>query len=166
MKTYIQFSSVTQPCSLWPHGLQHTRLPCPSPTPGACSNSCSLSRWCHPTISPSIVPVSSCLQFFPAVGSFPMSHFFTSDDQSIAVSTSASVLPMNVQDWFPSGLNGMISLHSKGLSRVFSNTIVRRHRSLTLSLLHSPTHPELFWQALYYEDGILSSCLVSDPGVI
>ena len=106
--------------SLWPHGLQHARFPCLSPTPKACSNSCSSSRWCHPTISSSVVPFSSCLQSFPASGSFPMSRFFASGGQSIGVSTSTSVLPMNIQDWFPSGWTGLISLKSKGLSRVFS----------------------------------------------
>ena len=104
--------------SLWPHGLQHTRFPCPSPTPGACSNSCPLSQWCHPTISSSVIPFSSCLQSFPASASFQMSQFFTSGGQTIGV--SASVLPMNIQDWFPLGWNGWISLLSKELSRVFS----------------------------------------------
>ena len=106
--------------SLRPHGLQHTRLPCPSPAPGACSNSCSLSQWYYPTISSSIVTFSSCLQSFPTSESFPMSQFFTSDGQSIGA--SASVLPMNIQDWFPLGLTGLITLQSKGLSKVFSNT--------------------------------------------
>ena len=97
-------SSVTQSCPiLWPHGLQHTRLPCPSPTPEACSDSCPLSWWCHPTISSSVVPFSSCPQSFPASGSFPMSQFFASGGQSIGISASASVLPMNIQDWFPFG---------------------------------------------------------------
>ena len=116
--------------SLWPHGLQHTRLPCPSPTPGACSNSCPLSQWCHPTISSSVVLFSSYLQSFPASGSFPMSQFFASDGQSIGASTSASVLPMNIQDWFPLGWSGWISLLSKGLSRVFS----KHHSSKALIL--------------------------------
>ena len=111
--------------SLWPHGLQHARLPCPSPTPGVYSNSCPLSRWCHPAISLSVVPFSFCPQSFPASGSFPMSQFFASDDQSIGVSASASVLLMDIQDWFPLGLTGLISLLSKGLLRVFSNTTVR-----------------------------------------
>ena len=93
--------------SLCPHGLQHARLPCPSPTPGACSNSCPLSQWCHPTISSSIVPFSSCLQSFPGSGSFPMSQFFSSGGQSIGASVLASVLPMNIQDWFPLGLTGL-----------------------------------------------------------
>ena len=114
--------------SLQPHGMQHTRLPCPSASPGACSNSCQLSWWCHPTISSSVVSFSSCLQSFPASGSFPMSRFFTSDGQSIGVSASASVLPMNIQDYFPLGWTGVISLQSKGLSRVFSNTTVQKHQ--------------------------------------
>ena len=99
----VQFSSIHSVVSdsLWPHGLQHTRLPCPSPTPGAYSNSCPLSRWCHPTILSSVVPFPSCLQSFPASGSLPMSQFFTSGGQSIGVSASASVLPMNIQNWFP-----------------------------------------------------------------
>ena len=113
--------------SLRPHGLQHTRLPCPSPTPGACSNSCPLNQWCHPAISSSVVPFSSCPQSFRASGSFPISHFFTSDGQSIGASASASVLPMNIQDWFPLGWTGWISLQSKGLSRVFANTTVQKH---------------------------------------
>ena len=114
--------------SLWPHGLQHARLPCPSPTPRACSNSYPLSRWCHPTISSSVVPFSSCLQSFPESGSFPMSQFFASGGQSIAVLASASVLPMNIQDWFPLGLTGWNSLQSKRLSRVLSNTTVQKHQ--------------------------------------
>ena len=112
--------------SLGPHELQRVRLPCPSSTPGACSNSCTLSRWCHPTISSSVVPFSYCLQSFPASGSFPMSQFFESGSQSIGASTSASVLLMNIQDWFPLGLMGLISLQSKRLSRVFSNTTVQK----------------------------------------
>ena len=112
--------------SLWPHGLQHTGLPCPSPTPGAFSNSYPLSWWCHPTISSSVVPFS-CLQSFPAAGSFPMSQFFTSSGQSNGVSASASVLPVNNQDWFPLWWTGLISLLSKGLSRVHSNTTVQKH---------------------------------------
>ena len=105
--------------SLLPHGLQHTRPSCPSPTPWACSNSCPLSRWCHPTISSSVVPFSSHLQSFPASGSFPMSQFFASGGQSIGVSASTSVLPMNIQDWFPLGLTGLISL--KGNAKECSN---------------------------------------------
>ena len=114
--------------SLRPHGLQHIRLPCPSLSPGVCSNSCPLSQWCHPTISSSVACFSSCLQSFPASGSFPMSQLFTSGGQSIGVSASASVLPMNIQGWFPIELTGLISLQSKGLSRVFSNTTVQKHQ--------------------------------------
>ena len=124
----VQFSHSVVSNSLRPHGLQHTRLPCPSPTPGAYSNSCSLSRWCHPTISSSVIPFSSHLQSFPASGSFQMSQFFTSDGQRIGVSASASVISMNIQDWFPLGLTGLISLQSKGLSSIFSSTIVQKHQ--------------------------------------
>ena len=117
--------------SLWPHGLQHARLPCPSPSSGAWSNwsnSCPLSWWCHPTISSSVIPFSSHRQPFPASGSFPMSQFFTSGGRSIGASALASVLPVNVQDLFPLGWTSLISLQSKGLSRVFSNTTVQKHR--------------------------------------
>ena len=124
----VQFSHSVVSDSLLPHGLQHGRLPCPLPTPGACSNSCPSSRWCHPTISSSAVPFSSHLQSCPALGLIPKSQFFASDGQSIGVSTSASVLPMNIQDWFPLGFTGLISLQSKGLSRVFSNTPVQKHQ--------------------------------------
>ena len=120
--------------SLRPHGLQYARLPCPSPTPGACSNSCPLSRWCHPTISSSVVPFSSYLQSFPASGSFPMSQFFTAGGQSIGISASASVLPMNIQDWFPLGLTDLIYLQSKGPSKVFSNTTVQKHQFFSAQL--------------------------------
>ena len=130
-----QFSSVTQSCrTLWPHGLQHARLPCPSPTPGAGSNSCPLSQWCHPTILSSVIPFSSCLQSFPKSGSFPRSQFFASGNQSIGVSVSASVPPMNIQDWFPLRWTGWISLLSKGLSRVFSNTTVEKHQFFSTQL--------------------------------
>ena len=122
----VQFSHSVMSDSLQPHGLQHTRLPCPSPTPGACSNSCPSSWWYHPTISSSVIPFSFCLQSFPVSGSFLMSQFFASGSQSIGVSDSASVLPMNTQDWFPLGLTGLI-LQSKGLSRAFSNTTVQKH---------------------------------------
>ena len=128
--------------SLRPHGLQHARLPCPSPTPEACSNSCPLSQWCHPTISSSLVSFSSRLQSFPTSRSFPVSQFFTSGGQSIGVSASASVLPMNIQDLFPLGWTGWISLQSKGLSRIFSllNTTVQKHQFFSeLSFLYSPT---------------------------
>ena len=113
---------------LRPHGLQHARLPCPSPTPRVYSNSCPSCWWCHPTISSSVIPFSSCLQSFLASGSFQMSHFLASGGQSIGTSVSASVLPMNIQDWFPFGLTGLNSLQSKGLSRVFSNTTVQKHQ--------------------------------------
>ena len=119
--------------SLWPHGLQHTRPPCPSPTPGVYSNSCPLSWWCHPTISSSVIPFSPCLQSFPASGSFQMSQLFASGGQSIGVSASTSVLPMNTQDWFHLEWTGWISLQSRGLSRVFSNTTVQKHPSLRRS---------------------------------
>ena len=136
----LQFSHSVVSDSLRPHGLQHVRLPCPSPTPGAYSNSCPLSRWCHPTISSSVVPFSSLPQSFPASGPFPMSQLFTSGGQSLGVSASASVLPMNIQDWFPLGLSGLISLQSKGLSRVFSNTTVQKHQffgtQLSLEIFH------------------------------
>ena len=123
----IQFSHSAVFNSLRSRGLQHARPPCPSPTPGAYSNSCPSSRWCHPTISSSVVPFS-CLQSFPALGSFQMSQFFTSGGQSIGVSASASVLLMNIQNWLPLGLTGWISLQSRGLSRVFSNTTVQKHQ--------------------------------------
>ena len=124
----VQFSHSVVSDFLRPHGLQHARLPCPSLTPGAYSNSCSMSQWCHPTISSSVIPFSFCLQSFPALGSFPMSQFFASGSQSIGVSASASVLPMNIQDWFPLGWTGWISLQSKGLSRVISNTTFQKHQ--------------------------------------
>ena len=111
-----------------PHELQHARPPCPSPTPGVYSNSCSLGQWCHPTISSSVIPFSSCLQSFLASGSFPVSQFFPSGGESIGVSASASVLPMNIRDVFPLGWIGWISLQSKGLSRVFSSTTVQKHQ--------------------------------------
>ena len=120
----VQFSHTVVSDSLQPHGLQHTRLPCPSPTPGAYSNSCPLSRWCHPTISSSVAPFSSCPQSFTASGSFPISWLFPSGGQSIGAAAPASVLPVNVQDWFLLGLTGLISLQFKGFSRVFSNTTV------------------------------------------
>ena len=135
----VQFSRSVVSDSLRPHGLQHARLPCPSPTPGACSNSCSSSQWCHPTTLSSAVPFSSCLKPFPASGSFPKSQFFASGGQSIGV--SAPVLPMNIQDCFPLGLTGLISLKSKGLSRVFSNTTVQKHQFFDTQLsLWSNSH--------------------------
>ena len=134
----MQFSSVMSD-SLWPHGLQHTRLPCLSPTAGACSNSCSSNWWCHPTISSSVVPLSSRLQSFPASGSSPMSQLFAWGGQSIGVAASTSVFPMNTQDWSPLGWTFWISLPSKGLSRVFSNTTVQNHQFFGAHFLYSPT---------------------------
>ena len=130
----VQFSHSVMSDFLRPHGLPHARLPCPSPTPRACSNSCPSSRWCHSTISSSIIPFSSHLQSFPGSGSFQMSQFLTSDGQSIGVSALASVLPMSIQDWFPLGLTDWISLQSKGLSRVFSNTTVQKHQFFSAQL--------------------------------
>ena len=124
----VQFSCSVVSNSLPPHGLQQARPPCPSPTPRACSNSCPSSWWCHPTISSSVIPFSSRLQSFPASGSFQMSQLFTSGGQNIVVSASTSVLPMNTQDWSPLGWTDWISLQSKGLSRVFSNTTVQKHQ--------------------------------------
>ena len=127
--------SVVKSCLTISHGLQHTSLLCSSLSPGVCSDSCPLSQWCHPTISTSVSPFFSCPQSFPASGSFPVSQLFASGGQSIEV--SASVLPMNIQDWFPLGWTGWISLQSKGLSRVFSTTTIQKHQffSIQLSLL-------------------------------
>ena len=124
----IQFSCLVVSDSLWPHEPQHTRPPCPSPTARVYPNSCPLSRCSHSTISSSVVPFSSCPQSFPASESFQMSQLFTSVGQSIGVSASTSVLPMNTQDWSPLGWTGWISVQSKGLSRVFSNTTVQKHK--------------------------------------
>ena len=143
--------------SLRPHELQHARPPCPSPTPGVYPNSCLLSRWCHPTISSSVIPFSSCPQSFPASGSFPVSQFFTSGDQRIEVSAS-SVRPMNIQDWFPLGWTGWISLQSKGLSTVFSNNTVQKHQffGAQLSLLsNSHIHTWLLEKPKLWLDGPL-----------
>ena len=159
----VQFSCSVVSDFLRPHGLQHARLPCPSPTPRACSNSCLLSQWCHPSISPSVLPFSSCLQSFPVPRSFQMSQFFTSCSQSMGASTSASVLPMNIQDWFPLGLTGLISSQSKGLSRVFSNTTAqtrwlgdqksrmwRGQEGIILNEI-SQTEEDTLWSLLYLE---------------
>ena len=124
----VQFSHSVMSDSLQPHEPQHTRPPCPSPTPGVHPNPCPLSRWCHPTISASVIPFSSCPQSLPASGSFPMSQLFTSGGQSIGVSASTSVLPMNTQDWSPLGWTCWTYLQSKGLSRVFSNTTIQKHQ--------------------------------------
>ena len=148
--------------SLRAHGLQHARLPRPSPIPRAYSNSCPLSWWCHPTISSSVILFSSCLQAFPASGSFQMSQFFTSGGQSIGVSTSASVLPVNIQDWFPLRWIGLISLQSKGLSRVFSNTTVQSISCSVLSFVYGPTLTSIhdYWKNQSFDWTDL--CLQSD----
>ena len=130
----VQFSCSVMSDSLRPHGLHHARPPCLSPTPGACSNSCPSNHRCHPTISSSVIPFSSCLQSFPASGSFPVNQFFESGGQSIGASVSASVRPMNIHDWSPLGWTGWISLQSKGLSRVFSNTTVQKHKFFSAQL--------------------------------
>ena len=130
---FLQFSSVVTN-SLQPHGLQHARPLCPSPAPRVYSNSCPFCQWCHPDFSSSVVPFSSHLQSFPASGSFPMSQFFPSGSQSTGVSASASVLAMNIQDWLPLGWTGWISLLSKWLSRVFSNTAVQKHQFFSTQL--------------------------------
>ena len=136
----IQFSHSVKSNSLRPRGLQHTRLACPSSTPGARSNSCPSNEWCHPTISSSVIPFSSCLQSFPASGSFQMSQFFTSGGQSIGVSASTSVPPMTIQDWFPLDLTGWISLQSKESSQESSPTPqFKSINSLALSFLYGPT---------------------------
>ena len=129
IKSWWEYSStISWTDDLSQHEPQHARPPCPSPTPRVHPNPCPLSRWCHPTISSSVVPYSSRLESFPASGSFQMSQLFTSGGQSIGVSASTLVLPMNSQDWFPLGWTGWISLQSKGLSRVFSNTAVQKHQ--------------------------------------
>ena len=142
MLSFLLFSHLVMSDSLWSHGLQHSRLPCPSPSPRAYSNSYPSRQWCHPTISSSVIPFSSHLHSFPASEAFQISQFFTSGGQRIGVSASASVLPMNIQDWFPLGWTGWISLQSKGLSRVFSNTIVQKHQFFSahqfFSFLYSP----------------------------
>ena len=127
-KISVQFSRSVVSNSLWPHGLQHARPPCPSPTPRVYSNSCPLSQWYHPTISFSVVPFSSHFQSFPASGSFPMSQFFASGGQSIGASASASVFLMNIQDWFPLGLTDLISLHSRGPQESSPKPWVKKHQ--------------------------------------
>ena len=135
----VQFSSLFVSNSLRPQGLQHARPPCPSSTPRVYSNSCSLSQWWHPTISPSVVPFSSCLQSFPSSGSFQMSQLFTSGGHSRGASASASILPMNIQGWFPLGLTGLISLQPRELSRVFPTPWFESINFSSLSLLYDPT---------------------------
>ena len=160
MPSGCQFSCSVVSDSLPSHGLQQARFPCPSSSPGPYSKSCRSSWWCYLTISSSVIPFSSCLQSFKASGSFQRSHFFASGGQSIGVSASASVLPMNIQDWFPLGWTVWISLQSKGLSRVFSNTIVQRHKffSTQLSLWsNSPIHTRLLEKPQPWWDGPLSA---------
>ena len=141
LKSLLLFSHSVKSDSLWSHGLQHARLSCPSPAAKVNSSSCPSSRWCHPTILSSVVAFSSCLQSFPASGSSPMSWLFTSGGQTTGVSASASVPPTNIQDWFPLGWTGWISLLSKGLSRVFSNTTVQKHQFFGARLsLQSNSH--------------------------
>ena len=135
----VEFSHSVMSKSLWPHGLQHAKPPCPSPTPGVYSNSCPSSRWCHPTISSSVVPFFSCLQSFPASGSFPMSQVFTSGGPSIGVSAPASVLPMNIQGWFPLGWTGWISLQSRDSQESSPTPQFKSINSSTLCFLYSPT---------------------------
>jgi len=130
----VQFSHSVMSDSLRPHGRQHARPPCPSPAPGVYPNLCPLSLWCHPNISSSVIPFSSHLQSFPASGSFQMSQLFISGGQSIVVSASTLVLPMNTQDQSPLGWTGWMSLQSKGLSRVFSNTTVQKHQFFNAQL--------------------------------
>ena len=145
MVHHLQFSSIAQSClTLQSHGLQHARLPCPSPILGPCSNSCPLSWWCHPTISSSVVPFTSHLQSFPGSGSFPVSQSFTSSSQSIGVSVSASVLPMNIQGWFPLGLTGLISLQSKGPQKSFPTPQFKSINSLMLSPILTSIHD--YWK--------------------
>ena len=127
-RSLLFFSHQVMSDSSWPHRLQHTGLPCPSLSPRVCSNSCPPSHWHYLTISSSTTPFSFCLQSYPASGSFSVSQFFESGGQSIGASASASILPMNIQDWFPLGLTSLISLQSKGLSRVFFNTTVQKHQ--------------------------------------
>ena len=144
----VQFSSAAQSCpTLQPHESQHARPPYPSATPRVYPNPCPLSQWCHPAISSSVIPFSSCLQSFPASGSFPMSQFFAWGSKSIGVSASASVLPMNTQDWSPLGWTGWISLQSEGLSRVFSNTTVQKHQFFSAQL-SSPSYSHIHTWAL------------------
>ena len=141
----LHFSRSVVSDSLRPHESQHARPHCPSPTPRVHSNSCPSTRWCHPAISSSVIPFSSCPQPLPASGSFPMSQLFTWGGQSIGVSASASVLPMNIQDWIPIGLAGLISLQSKGLSRVFSNTTVQKHQFFGAQLSSQSNSPIHTW---------------------
>ena len=146
LKSSVQFSCSVVSDSLWPHVLQHTRLPSPSPTPGACSNSCPSSWWCHPTISSSVIPLLLLPSIFSSIRVFS-NEFFAWGAQSIGVSASASVLPMNIQDWLPLGLTGLISLQSKGLSKVFSNTTVQKHQFFDA---HLSLYFEEYWLEKYF----------------
>ena len=137
---WVQFSGSVVSNSLWPNEPQHARPPCPSPTPGVHQKSCPLSRWCHLNIPSSVIPFSSCPQSFSASGSFQIGQLLASGGQSIEVSASTSVLPMNTQDWSPLGWTGWICLQSKGLTRVFSNPQFKSINSSALSFLYSPTH--------------------------
>ena len=141
VSSLVELKSSIVSSSLRPHGLEHTKHRCPSLSPGICANSCPLSRWCHPTILSSGSLFSCCSQSFPVPGSFPVSHLFTSDSQSIGASTSASVLPMNIQSWFPLELTGLISMLSKGLTSVFSSTTIQKLQFFsTQSSLWSNSH--------------------------
>ena len=154
-KDSVQFSHSVMSNSLGPHELQHARPPCPSPTPGVNPNPCPLSWWCHPTISSSVVPFSSCPQSSPASGSFQMSQLFASGGQSTEVSASTSVLPKNIQDWFPLDWTGWIFLLSKRFSRVFSNSTVQHINTLALSFLYSPTLTSIhdYWKNHSFDFG-------------
>ena len=149
----VHFSSLVMSDSLWPRGLQDTRLPCPSPIPRACSNSCPSSQWCHPIILSSDIPFSSCLQSFPASGSFPRSQFFASDSQSIGASASALVLPMNIQDWFPVRLTGLISLQSRDSQESSPTPQFKSINSLALNLLYGPALTSIhdYWKNHSYD---------------
>ena len=151
--TSLLFSYSVMFNSFWTLGLQHARLPYPSPSPRACSNSCASSLWCHPTISSSVIPFSSCLQSFPASGSFPRSQLFASDDQRIGASASASVLPMNIQDWFPLGWTGWISLQTKDSQESSPTPQFKSINSLVLSLLYGSTLTSIhdYWKNLTFD---------------
>ena len=152
-QNYVQFSCSVMSYSLWPHGLQHTRVPCPSPSPGVCSNSWLLSRWCHPTVSSSVIPFSSCLQSFPASESFAVSQLFASGGQSIGASALALVLPMDIQIWFPLGLTGLISLQPKGTLK----SLLQHHSSKASVLWRSTlfmvqlTSVHDYWENLSFD---------------
>ena len=150
--TIVAAQSLVMYDYLWPHGLQHTRLPCPSLSPRVCSNSWPLSQWCHLTISCSAALFSFCLQSFPASGSFPVNHLFVSGGQSIGTSATALVLPLSIQGWFLLRLTGLISLLSKGVSRIFSSTTSQKHQFLALSLLYGPTLTSIhdYWKSHSY----------------